>query len=201
MKRIFVVLCAVLLAGCAGIPARKAAAPALEYRAAKVLFLPNMCGAGGDPATGNFNLPYPGLRLPPGSPAPSYTPGYNSLGGFAAGGAALEPQSDGSVILTLSDGTRILFVPAGALDPELTGDLDQFNYPPGYNSVLTYIGGGYTLKDKDGTVTHFESVPYAGFSCEGPVCPSFHRVSRQVDRNGEGGWGNFRMSDGRRPYA
>ncbi|MEW5906354.1 MAG: hypothetical protein AB1734_06195 [Elusimicrobiota bacterium] len=144
-----------------------------------------MCGSGGDPASGNFNLPYPGLKLPPGSPAPSYTPGYNSLGGgFTAGGATLEPQSDGTVLLTLPDGTRILFVPAGALAPELTGDMDQFNYPSGYNSVLGYAGGGYTLKDKDGTVTHFESVPYANVTCDGPACPSYHRVSRQVDRNG-----------------
>ncbi|MFH1618476.1 MAG: carboxypeptidase-like regulatory domain-containing protein, partial [bacterium] len=70
---------------------------------------PNMCGMGADSATGNFFERLFSLILPGGSLGIDYTLNYDSLKGGLSdiSGISLAEQPDGSVILTLTDGTKI----------------------------------------------------------------------------------------------
>jgi hypothetical protein len=48
-------MCFDIMAGCAGIPvAKKDIKDVMQYCVVKVLFQPNMCGPGDDPAFGSF---------------------------------------------------------------------------------------------------------------------------------------------------
>ncbi|MBI4801377.1 MAG: DDE-type integrase/transposase/recombinase [Elusimicrobia bacterium] len=46
-------------------------------------------------------------------------------------------------------------MPSGTLNPELTGNLPQFDHVAGYQGLLVLSGGQYSLTEKDGTKTSF----------------------------------------------
>jgi len=120
---------------------------------------PNSC-SGVNPATGNNNEPGPYIGNSPNSLAADYWAVYNSLkGGFSDPTVeSLVEQPDGNFVLTQEDGTKILFVSKGAINPEVTGGDEQFEHIPALHSVLLIGSGQSSLTDKDGTVTEFADV-------------------------------------------
>ncbi|MBI4656491.1 MAG: fibronectin type III domain-containing protein [Elusimicrobia bacterium] len=123
---------------------------------------PNPCGPGADPASGSFWEKIWNLLLGRGSLGIEYSLDYNSLFGGINDitSANLKPLSDGSFILTLEDGTQILFVPNGVINLELALSGAQFKGVPGSSLGLKLIDSEtYETKEKDGTITKFKYFP------------------------------------------
>ena len=158
VKHIFALLCAVLLAGCAGMPAvRKDAAGVKHYRTGKVtrayqpyLHIPHTPPGTCPPRMGGSSLPRSSLGI-------DYWIYYDPLlkDFYDTQGWTLEEQPDGTVLLTDDEGNQILLAPKGEFTPALTGACGQYDDVPGYNVDVSYSGGRYSVAQKGGNSIAF----------------------------------------------